>query len=226
MTLVVIGFYFRMLYKFEKLHWVSEPSLIWDLLILLILLAFVPQRRQACQWNLPYGLDLITGYYDLIKYRCPFTEKKVYCIWVGGCLCMCMYVGVCFPVYVYELGGQRSIMHVFLYCSPLYCLRQSLLGIWSSSFCLAGHWTPGCCSLHPPWAGGTRHPWPSPLCVWVREEFWASCLQNNISYWAITLDSLKGGSQEEKAYLLTDFVYKSLSVVCMCQARGGKNVLV
>jgi hypothetical protein len=42
---------------------------------------------------------------------------------VSVCVCECVCVCVCVCVYI----GQRSVLDVFLYCSPPYLLRQ---GLW------------------------------------------------------------------------------------------------
>lgn len=94
LTLVVIGFYFRTLYS-----WLSEPSHVSALLILLVVLVFVlKEDRHVCE---SFHMDLIWLQVAMTSLRTgvPLLKRK-FSVCVGGCLCVCMYLGVCFPVCV------------------------------------------------------------------------------------------------------------------------------
>lgn len=67
----------------------------------------------------------------------------------------CLYVVyICFPLCLctWAYGDQRSLLSVFVYCSPPHFLRQGLLPAQELTGLvrLAGHRVPGICLLLPP----------------------------------------------------------------------------
>lgn len=79
-----------------------------------------------------------------------FTEHELHVL-----KCYCVYTLSCVGICVHEcvsMWHQRSVSGIFLNCSPLYFLRQSLsldLEV-SDSARLVGHWAPGILLSQPP----------------------------------------------------------------------------